>query len=54
MNQSSTGKRKRNKPTKVATPQQQQAPPPSPPEEDKPFDYGGIPSRDLKKNLGCG
>jgi len=23
-------------------------------EEKKPFDYGGIPDRDLKKNLGCG
>jgi hypothetical protein len=22
--------------------------------DEKPFDYGGIPSRDLKKNLGCG
>lgn len=23
-------------------------------EEDKPFDFGGIPERNLKKNLGCG
>jgi hypothetical protein len=23
-------------------------------EEDKPFDFGGLPDRDLKKNLGCG
>ena len=23
-------------------------------EEDKPFDFGGLPNRDLKKNLGCG
>jgi len=23
-------------------------------EDDKPFDFGGIPDRDLKKNLGCG
>lgn len=22
--------------------------------EEKPFDFGGIPARDLKKNLGCG
>jgi hypothetical protein len=22
--------------------------------EEKPFDFGGLPSRDLKKNLGCG
>ena len=23
-------------------------------DEDKPFDFGGLPDRDLKKNLGCG
>lgn len=23
-------------------------------ENEKPFDFGGIPERDLKKNLGCG
>ena len=23
-------------------------------EDDKPFDFGGLPERDLKKNLGCG
>jgi hypothetical protein len=23
-------------------------------DQDKPFDFGGIPDRDLKKNLGCG
>ena len=22
--------------------------------DDKPFDFGGLPERDLKKNLGCG
>ena len=27
---------------------------PEVPEEDKPFDFGGLPNRDLKKNLGCG
>jgi hypothetical protein len=26
----------------------------APAEEAKPFDFGGIPDRDLKKNLGCG
>lgn len=25
-----------------------------PPADEKPFDFGGIPDRDLKKNLGCG
>ena len=23
-------------------------------DEDKTFDFGGLPNRDLKKNLGCG
>ena len=23
-------------------------------DEDRPFDFGGLPDRDLKKNLGCG
>ncbi|MCE2996565.1 MAG: hypothetical protein ACK5RG_18405 [Cyclobacteriaceae bacterium] len=23
-------------------------------EREKPFDFGGLPQRDLKKNLGCG
>ena len=23
-------------------------------DEEKPFDFGGLPQRDLKKNLGCG
>jgi hypothetical protein len=23
-------------------------------EDEKPFDFGGLPNRDLKKNLGCG
>ena len=23
-------------------------------EDEKPFDFGGLPERDLKKNLGCG
>ncbi len=28
---------------------------PKPSEEpEKPFDFGGLPQRDLKKNLGCG
>lgn len=29
--------------------------PSAPPEEaERPFDFGGLPQRDLKKNLGCG
>jgi len=27
---------------------------PAPDEEPNPMDFGGIPNRDLKKNLGCG
>jgi len=27
---------------------------PPAPEPEKPFDFGGLPLRDLKKNLGCG
>jgi hypothetical protein len=23
-------------------------------DDDKPFDFGGLPQRDIKKNLGCG
>jgi len=26
----------------------------TPIEEEKPFDFGGLPERDLKKGLGCG
>jgi hypothetical protein len=29
-------------------------PPADSPEEHNPFDFGGLPQRDLKKNLGCG
>lgn len=32
----------------------QESAPSDQPEEKKPFDYGGLPDRDLKKNLGCG
>ena len=31
---------------KVTPPQQQQ--------DEPPFDYGGLPNRDFKKNIGCG
>lgn len=27
---------------------------PLPPEKDESFDFGGLPDRNLKKNLGCG
>lgn len=41
---------KKKKPSKK--PEAPQSPPASEPE--KPFDFGGLPQRDLKKNLGCG
>jgi hypothetical protein len=44
-------KAKKKAPKKVGKPI---VPLPSPPEENDPFDFGGIPIRDLKKNLGCG
>jgi hypothetical protein len=37
----------------ISKPQPEQTLPPIQ-EEDKPFDFGGLPNRDLKKNLGCG
>jgi hypothetical protein len=54
MKRSSGGKSKKNKMTKATSAGQETVPPPTQVEEDKPFDFGGIPSRDLKKNLGCG
>lgn len=36
---------------KIVTEKPKQAPPQ---DDEKPFDFGGIPDRDLKKNLGCG
>jgi len=44
-------KSKKAKSKEVVKPQH----PPVPPEEkENPFDFGGLPKRDLKKNLGCG
>jgi hypothetical protein len=52
------GKRKKKtKPTTRSKPVQQKDEASAintPADEDKPFDFGGLPSRDLKKNLGCG
>jgi hypothetical protein len=28
--------------------------PENPSDDENPFDFGGLPARDLKKNLGCG
>jgi hypothetical protein len=50
-------KLKKQKPGKQQKPTVQ-PPPDSKPmadvKEDPPFDFGGFPARDLKKNLGCG
>jgi hypothetical protein len=45
-------KGKTKKQNKVVPQKQKDIPPHV--EEEKPFDFGGIPERDLKKNLGCG
>jgi hypothetical protein len=52
---------KKNKVKKKVTKQDQKKPekpalPPTAEEEttENPFDFGGLPNRDLKKNLGCG
>jgi hypothetical protein len=37
-------KTKKEEPKKTSTPE----------EKDAPFNFGGLPERDLKKNLGCG
>lgn len=34
-------------------PEKEIKPPPAP-EKEEPFDFGGLPHRDLKKSLGCG
>lgn len=44
---------KKKKPVKILREKEVSKPPPPEPSE-KPFDFGGIPSQDLKKNLGCG
>jgi len=46
MKEPKKGKPKKAK-TKPAKPQQEE-------EKDNRFDFGGLPGRDLKKNLGCG
>jgi len=52
MNKSGKKKPKKGieKAVKKAMPQET----PEAPQENKAIDYGGLPNRDLKKNLGCG
>ena len=45
-------KKERKKKTQKIVPQKAREVPPQ--DDEKPFDFGGIPDRDLKKNLGCG
>lgn len=48
---------KKKKPEKKDDQAPKAAPKPEEPivkDEEKPFDFGGLPQRDLKKNLGCG
>lgn len=42
------GKKEKVKPTEKKQPPEQEA------EKDDAFDFGGLPDRNLKKNLGCG
>ena len=46
--------KKKRKPAREANPDKTKAGPVPSEEEKKPFDFGGLPDRDLKKNLGCG
>jgi hypothetical protein len=50
-------KRQKTRPKTVrqnAKPQVETKKAEQPEDEEKPFDFGGLPNRDLKKNLGCG
>lgn len=50
----SMGKKgRRKKPAAGNKPSQAKKPPPEAEEMEKAFDFGGIPDRNLKKNLGC-
>jgi hypothetical protein len=46
-------KKAKEKKTPKKLPEKPKSQPPQA-DEEKPFDFGGIPDRDLKKNLGCG
>lgn len=46
--------RKTSKKQKQAKEPEKISPPEKQPEKEKTFDFGGLPARDLKKNLGCG
>jgi hypothetical protein len=53
------GKKRKNKKSEAKSGGIDKAKPPlvnlpAPIQEDDTFDFGGLPSRDLKKNLGCG
>jgi hypothetical protein len=45
---------KKQKPKKDKPQEKKKPQPASGEEEEKTFDFGGLPKRDLKKNLGCG
>ena len=47
-------KKKRDKKTESKKKQETKPVKPEPIDDEKPFDFGGLPQRDLKKNLGCG
>jgi hypothetical protein len=44
----------KKKAAKQAKTTNKKMPAPASPEKEKAFDFGGVPDRNLKKNLGCG
>jgi hypothetical protein len=44
----------KKKATKKPREKEKKSPPPAEAEKKNPFDFGGLPDRNLKKNLGCG
>lgn len=47
--------KKKSRKKEVKAPEKAKTPAPQDTSEnEKPFDFGGLPNRDLKKNLGCG
>jgi hypothetical protein len=47
-------KKKKDKKKEPEKPKPSEKPPEVKEENENPFDFGGLPPRDLKKNLGCG
>ena len=50
----SKGQKQKKKQKKVDSKEDSKEKAPDQFADEKPFDFGGLPQRDLKKNLGCG